>query len=178
MEHSLGLGTRVKALRRGLRLSAGKLAMLSGVTENAIRKIESGHSAEPRFSTGLRMAKALGVAPEDLLPLPHMEVKPKPSMSRAGVLRRIRAIRPSLQSAGVLHLSLFGSVSRGEATSESDVDVIITPQPNVQFSLLDLVEVTTLLQCALHCRVDTITETMAADGRISASLQDDLLRVF
>ncbi len=178
MEHSLGLGARVKALRRDLRLSANKLAVLSGVTENAIRKIESGHSAEPRFSTGLRMAKALGVAPEDLVPLPTIEIKPKPSTSRAGVLRRVRAIRPSLENVGVLHLSLFGSISRGEATSESDVDVIVSPQPNVHFSLLDLVEVTTLLQSALHCRVDTITETMAADGRISASIQDDLLRVF
>ena len=36
-----------------------------------------------------------------------------------------------LKSAGVLHLSLFGSVARGEAGPDSDVDLILT----IRFSL-------------------------------------------
>lgn len=37
----------------------------------------------------------------------------------------IKAQEDALRAEGVLGLSLFGSVARGEATEESDVDVIV-----------------------------------------------------
>jgi len=46
-------------------------------------------------------------------------------MEKEIVLSIIRQHTAELKAAGVMKLSLFGSVARGEATHESDVDVVI-----------------------------------------------------
>lgn len=39
----------------------------------------------------------------------------------------------------ILRLSVFGSVARGEAHPESDIDVLLEIDPDVQFTLIDRV---------------------------------------
>ncbi|MBV8456670.1 MAG: nucleotidyltransferase domain-containing protein [Acetobacteraceae bacterium] len=46
-------------------------------------------------------------------------------MSRAEVIAILRAHEPELRTAGVVSLSLFGSVARGEAQAGSDIDVVV-----------------------------------------------------
>ena len=41
------------------------------------------------------------------------------------ILMILRAHRDELRAAGLRHLSLFGSVARGEATSGSDLDLLV-----------------------------------------------------
>jgi predicted nucleotidyltransferase len=45
-------------------------------------------------------------------------------MTRDSILGILRAHEPELKAAGLMHLSLFGSVARGEHTVESDVDLV------------------------------------------------------
>lgn len=45
-------------------------------------------------------------------------------MGKEEILGILRGHASELQAAGVLHLRLFGSVARGEATAASDVDLI------------------------------------------------------
>ena len=45
-------------------------------------------------------------------------------MDSQQVLRTLRAHERELKRAGILHLRLFGSVARGEATPTSDVDLL------------------------------------------------------
>jgi len=45
-------------------------------------------------------------------------------MDRDEVIRTLRQHRDELREAGLLHLSLFGSVARGDAAGKSDVDLI------------------------------------------------------
>lgn len=47
------------------------------------------------------------------------------AMDKDLVIARLREHRDELVAGGVLSLSLFGSVARGEATDESDVDVVV-----------------------------------------------------
>jgi len=54
------------------------------------------------------------------------------------VLRTLRALEPELRAAGVRHVSVFGSVARGEDTPSSDVDLALdlapeTTPPGFQF---------------------------------------------
>jgi uncharacterized protein len=54
------------------------------------------------------------------------------------VLRTLRALEPELRAAGVRHISVFGSVARGEETANSDVDLALdlapdTTPPGFQF---------------------------------------------
>lgn len=61
-------------------------------------------------------------------------------MSQDELKQRILAMRPELQARGVCHMSLYGSRARGDARSNSDVDVMIDVD-NPRFSILDLVGV-------------------------------------
>lgn len=44
---------------------------------------------------------------------------------RSYVLRALRALEPELKAAGVRHVSLFGSVARGDDSASSDVDLAL-----------------------------------------------------
>jgi predicted nucleotidyltransferase len=59
-------------------------------------------------------------------------------MDRVTVVAKLRACESELQAEGIMRLSLFGSVARGDASSESDVDLMAEFDPEKQFSLLDM----------------------------------------
>jgi predicted nucleotidyltransferase len=78
-------------------------------------------------------------------------------MNRQRALELLKRSKPELESRfGVTHLALFGSTARDMATSDSDVDVLVSfdgPATSkryfgVQFYLEDL----------LGCPVDLVTE--------------------
>ena len=78
-------------------------------------------------------------------------------MTRAEVLERLRAHRPTLaEQFGVVELAVFGSFARDEASDESDVDILVRfdgPATSksyfgVQFYIEDL----------LGLRVDLVTD--------------------
>lgn len=46
-------------------------------------------------------------------------------MRRDEVIAKLRAHEPELKAAGVVSLSVFGSVARGEERPDSDIDVVV-----------------------------------------------------
>jgi uncharacterized protein len=46
------------------------------------------------------------------------------AMDTSRVIETLRVHRDELRAAGVVHLSVFGSVARGEAAEQSDVDLM------------------------------------------------------
>jgi len=57
---------------------------------------------------------------------------------------------------GARQVSIFGSVARGEATKDSDLDLLVRLDPGR--SLLDLVAIKQDLEEMLGCEVDVVTE--------------------
>ncbi len=57
---------------------------------------------------------------------------------------------------GAQNVRVFGSVSRGEASSESDVDFLVKLESGR--SLLDLIAIKQELEDVLGCEVDVVTE--------------------
>ena len=57
---------------------------------------------------------------------------------------------------GARNLRVFGSVSRGEATEKSDIDLLISLEPGR--TLLDIVAIKQDLEDLLGCNVDVVTE--------------------
>ena len=88
-------------------------------------------------------------------------------------LDQIRAHRPTiLQLAalyGVRRIRLFGSVARGEAGPESDLDVLADFEPGR--SLLDQVGFEQDLEDLLKCPVEVV-----AEGGVSPYLEEQILR--
>lgn len=68
---------------------------------------------------------------------------------------RIEILRLA-QQYGAMNVRIFGSVARGEADSDSDVDFLVAMEPGR--SLLDLGGLLMDLQVLLRRRVDIVTE--------------------
>ena len=60
-----------------------------------------------------------------------------------------------LKNYDVKRASVFGSIAKGEATDESDIDLLVEFEGKK--SLLDLVGLKLDLQDLLHCKVDILT---------------------
>jgi uncharacterized protein len=78
--------------------------------------------------------------------------------SKEKLLAELAALQKPLRQRGVDSLALFGSSVRGDARSDSDVDVLIDVAPNVRFSLVDLVGVKDFLEDRLGRSVDVVTK--------------------
>ena len=57
---------------------------------------------------------------------------------------------------GAYNVRVFGSVARGEARPDSDIDLLVNLEENR--SLLDLARLLRELQTLLDCKVDVMTE--------------------
>lgn len=79
-------------------------------------------------------------------------------MDRNAVLERLRAHEAELKAMGVARLSLFGSVARGEAGSDSDVDVAVELDHGRGIDLLDFAQINLRLNDLLGAKVDLISE--------------------
>jgi predicted nucleotidyltransferase len=73
-------------------------------------------------------------------------------MDREQVIATLRAHEPELKSAGILRLSLFGSVARGEAGN--DVYLMAEFDASKRLSLLDMVDLENRLAAILGVPVD------------------------
>ena len=81
-------------------------------------------------------------------------------MSRDEVLAKLRHHAPELQAKGILHLALFGSTARNEATLNSDVDLMAEYDPSRRLSLLDIVRFKNDLSDLLGSKVDLSTRRL------------------
>jgi predicted nucleotidyltransferase len=60
---------------------------------------------------------------------------------REEILERLRTGRPALQREFPLQrIALFGSVARGEATEDSDVDILVDVDPSIGLGFVTLAE--------------------------------------
>jgi predicted nucleotidyltransferase len=90
-------------------------------------------------------------------------------MDKHQVLSKLRQHESELKAAGVVHLSLFGSVARDEATTSSDVDLMAEFDGRRKLSLLDMVGLENRLSDLLQVKVDlTPAKTMKERVRKTA----------
>jgi uncharacterized protein len=73
------------------------------------------------------------------------------------ILIELKALERPLRERGLAGLALFGSIARGTARPDSDIDVLIDVAPNIRFSLVDLVSVKDFLEDRLGRTVDVVT---------------------
>lgn len=109
------------------------------------RKIEGGlyGNASEVLREGLRLLIARDEAGQE---------PPLKSEIRA----ELAAMEETLRKEGVTALSLFGSVVRGEAQADSDIDVLIEVDPEAKFGLLDRIGVKHLIEDRLNRKVDVL----------------------
>ncbi len=95
----------------------------------------------------------------------------------ADVLRRLRALEQPLRNKGVANLWVFGSVARGDARPDSDVDLTLSFAPDTDPSLFEITRLKETLEEALGRSVD-LGERSAMKPRVAAAAERDLVNVF
>lgn len=91
-------------------------------------------------------------------------------------LEALRARRDEIlalaQRHGADNVRLFGSIARGEETSASDVDVLVTFQAGS--SIFDQIGLWLDLQDLLGCEVDLLTDHPTA-GKVTAAVRTEAI---
>ena len=80
------------------------------------------------------------------------------------ILTALATLETPLRERGLKSLAVFGSVIRGGARADSDVDVLIDIEPDVRFSLIDLVALKDYLEDRLNRKVDVVTKSGLESG--------------
>ena len=75
-------------------------------------------------------------------------------MDQRFVIEKLRHHEPELKAAGILHISVFGSVARNEATTVSDVDLLADFDKSKRMTLVKVGSLQSRLSDMLGARVD------------------------
>lgn len=110
-----------------------------------------------------------------------LEISPLTShnsgMKREDALIRLRSAESSIRARGVEHLYIFGSVVRGDAESDSDVDLFIDRDPQVPMGLMGLASLNHLLEDVLGTSVDVGTRG-SLHPLVRAEVEQQAVQVF
>jgi uncharacterized protein len=99
-------------------------------------------------------------------------------MDRAEITERLRANEAVLRAMGVTSLSLFGSVARGEAGPESDVDVAVTLDRSRPMGLFALGGIHERLRDMLGGACIDVAPEPAQKARFQAEIDRDRVLVW
>lgn len=160
------ISAMLKEARSEAELSQVKLAAIAGTSQPTLARYESG-SALPTLPTLERLLAACGRQLRVEAPL--STDRRMHSTSARGQLgpqaARLRLRRHALLDAarrnGVERLRVFGSLARGEATPESDIDLLVDLKPNR--TLIDLAGFRREATEILGLPVDVATADMLKD---------------
>jgi len=97
---------------------------------------------------------------------------------RERVLALLRGQEPELRALGLKRLRLFGSIARGEAGPESDVDLLAEIDHSFKFSLIDLVGLQQDLEDLIGRKVEIATAAEKMRPRMRARVEADAIEIF
>jgi predicted nucleotidyltransferase len=93
------------------------------------------------------------------------------------VISVLRTRQAELRAAGIRRLALFGSVARGEARPDSDIDLVAELDPAARMDLIRLVALEQELGDLLGRAVQILTEPVRKP-RLRAEVERDGVRAF
>lgn len=85
-------------------------------------------------------------------------------MDRDTALERLRRYQGELQERGILHAAVFGSVARGEATAESDLDILIEIDPSLSMDIYAYAGLKRFVADLFPLPTDVVNRTALKEG--------------
>ncbi len=99
------------------------------------------------------------------------------NMDRAHVIAMLRGHESELKAAGIIRLSLFGSMARGDDGPDSDVDLLAAFDDTRRISLLDVVGMQELISRMLGRTVELVEEG-TLKPRVRKNVEAEAVRAF
>ncbi len=161
-------------------MSQARLAALAHVSRPTVVGFEAGKRLpHPATLNGLRTGlERLGIAfvPGGAVLTKEARIKAgttgaEAARNLARTLRALQRNREKLERLGVRHLSLFGSMARGEAGPESDVDVMVELDPDKGITLFDYAGIGGTIEDIIGTPVD-----LAQRDRLKPYVKPEALR--
>lgn len=106
-----------------------------------------------------------------------IERESREAPSLAEVIVRLRKAKPRLNKKGISHLYVFGSVARGEAHEDSDIDLAAEFGRSESLSLTGLAAIRSDLERLLGFKVD-LSPRKAVKPHAQSGLERDAVKVF
>jgi uncharacterized protein len=106
-----------------------------------------------------------------------MESTERTRLTREDVIAKLRRLRPELERRGVVHVSLFGSLARGEDTLASDIDIAVVLRPGSRVSGYAFEGIELFLNEQLGRKVDLVSEPTVRPY-LQAEIDRDRIRAY
>ncbi|MDB5550515.1 MAG: polymerase beta domain protein region [Rhizobium sp.] len=90
---------------------------------------------------------------------------------------KLEHVRSALTAAGVSHLAVFGSQARGQASPESDLDILIDIKSATAFSLIDLIGIEQMLTEATGLKVNAVMRR-SPNEQFNREIRQDIVEIF
>ena len=164
------LASRIAAILDRKKLTVRAAAGATGFAAADFSRIRQGKLG--RFTVDRLMA-ILGA----LDPTIELSMVVRPKLTRERVLSVIKAVEKEARAEGATALYLFGSVARGEASPESDVDVFVEYDPNSKFNLLNLAGIKQALEAAMGAEFHVTTRD-SLHPEMRQQIEREAIRVF
>jgi hypothetical protein len=93
-------------------------------------------------------------------------------MEKSAIIAKLREHEPELKAAGIVRLSLFGSVARGDQTPQSDVDLMADFDKTKRYTLLTMGRLENRLADLLGTKVDLSSPDWMKDSVRKQALRE------
>jgi len=98
-------------------------------------------------------------------------------MNKRDAIKVLRRHEADLRARGIIHAALFGSVARGEARPDSDIDIMIELDPDAKIDVFQYADIKMYIEGLFDAPVDVIDrEALKPSVRIPAT--DDAIYAF
>lgn len=154
----------VKEQRIKLGLSQDQLAKKIGIGLKTLRKIEQG-DLNLNFHKVNFLLNFFGMELQPVELLTSPKIKSKKKLKKNDILKILKNIYPILKlKYGINELALFGSYAKGNATSESDIDILINSDST--------------LSLEVEGEIQLIFENIFPGTRVDLTLKNNLHNAF
>lgn len=93
------------------------------------------------------------------------------------LIDNLRALEPCLRVKGVTSLAIFGSRARGDYRPDSDLDVLVTIDSHIKFSLIDLIGVSHIIFDDIGIPANMFMRR-SLEPSLAHTIQRDVIEVF